>query len=581
MSNVASWIDRVEQALADLAGPDYAKATATPWRERANAESVHVTLYGPYDAGKTTLIKRLLVADGVKPPEWLTISGRPETMISGAVEAGPLTYQDTPGTASGNEAHDDGAAGTAMLTDILLITMTPRLFSDAEGDGGPLLRAAREHGRAARFVITQSDRLSADPVEQPDEHRELVAGKKRELAELLNRAGLRISADEIHVVSADPFGGVGSDPAPSAGDYEDGAGWDGVAGLHADLARQAADRAGLRQASAVRYWRAVGARALATADATAAQMRADIRDARHNLERAALGRGEIDVVDRTARAELLRDITAELHSAGSTVAGGSVESVLPVIEHRLQDRIGRWATVWSDKLTQAIDDAAQRLPQGLAQPSVSLQSYLRSVAGLAGGERPTPGSHLPTIIGRAERDAKILSDAIFQHQHFMSPATAKAELERFRNVKPDKLQEYLDTGGRIANADTSKAIEKSLSRSESFVRVLPVLVEIGGAVFEGVQSHLHEQKVQQERKRLREEIDNKAREITELVLGDESAGGVGWAIAVAAAHRGLGEQAPDPQVPDSLQADLDHLSAARTAFARVLAERPASIGTFG
>ena len=46
-----------------------------------------VTFFGPYDSGKSTLLKRLLVDEGCKVPDWLTISPRPETFEQNKIEA--------------------------------------------------------------------------------------------------------------------------------------------------------------------------------------------------------------------------------------------------------------------------------------------------------------------------------------------------------------------------------------------------------------------------------------------------------------------------------------------------------------
>ena len=76
------------------------------WAAFSELDYLRVTVYGPYDAGKTTLIKRLLIEDGTLVPGWLAISGRPETMKTAEAESGGIGYVDTPGTAGPSAEHD-------------------------------------------------------------------------------------------------------------------------------------------------------------------------------------------------------------------------------------------------------------------------------------------------------------------------------------------------------------------------------------------------------------------------------------------------------------------------------------------
>jgi hypothetical protein len=108
------WARELEQAMRAVAGGAWAEEVTAAWRRHADRSIVEVTLYGPYDADKSTLLKRLLVKDGTTVPAWLTVSARRETFELNEVRSGDLAFTDTPRTAG--ESAIDGTTAWFLET---------------------------------------------------------------------------------------------------------------------------------------------------------------------------------------------------------------------------------------------------------------------------------------------------------------------------------------------------------------------------------------------------------------------------------------------------------------------------------
>src|SRR5262249_30163596 len=119
---VAAWIQRVQELLHGLAG-DWVNDAVTQWTAFAARPLVRLTMHGPYSAGKSSLLKRILVADRTPVPDWLRIGGAPTSSALDEVDSGRLTWVDSPGTAAGNKQHDALAEEALALTDGVLIVL--------------------------------------------------------------------------------------------------------------------------------------------------------------------------------------------------------------------------------------------------------------------------------------------------------------------------------------------------------------------------------------------------------------------------------------------------------------------------
>ena len=95
-------IDAVRDWLSRLPGGGSPGGEhAADWDAFARVDRPVVTLFGSYDTGKSSLLRRLIADGGGTAPAWLTISARHETFEVNDVEVGGCVVRDTPGFAVG------------------------------------------------------------------------------------------------------------------------------------------------------------------------------------------------------------------------------------------------------------------------------------------------------------------------------------------------------------------------------------------------------------------------------------------------------------------------------------------------
>jgi predicted GTPase len=121
--------ERVLAAVRGVAGQPATDELEAQWSEHAARRAPVVTLFGSYDSGKSTLLKRLLVDAGVTVPDWLTIAARRDTFEVNEVKAMGCWFRDTPGIASGSVEHERAAREALTTTDVILIVFPPQLIT--------------------------------------------------------------------------------------------------------------------------------------------------------------------------------------------------------------------------------------------------------------------------------------------------------------------------------------------------------------------------------------------------------------------------------------------------------------------
>src|SRR3546814_12370279 len=100
-----TWTQAVLSVFERLVGAEQAAELASSLAGHAARDKGEVTFLGPYSPGKSSLLRRLVVDSGGEVPDWLTVSGRRETVELEGVDGGDLTVTDVPesGKASGRE----------------------------------------------------------------------------------------------------------------------------------------------------------------------------------------------------------------------------------------------------------------------------------------------------------------------------------------------------------------------------------------------------------------------------------------------------------------------------------------------
>lgn len=264
-----------------------------------------VTLFGSYDTGKSSLLRRLLVDSGGDVPGWLTISARHETFEVNDVEVGGCIIRDTPGFAVGAsdiraQNNSRRAMAAVGLTDVGIAVLTPQLAT-AERDMLQKLFTQGWPVGTMWFVISRFDEAGVDPEYGLAEYRELSECKVRELRELFDLD----DRTPVLVVSQDPFQTAGPDTDLSREIWDDFRGWDGMRDLaNAVEAVSPSALPGWRHAAGQRYWTAI-------LDETVTELRRQLADYTARAEVAASGvarrdgwESELDALDRAAHASL-------------------------------------------------------------------------------------------------------------------------------------------------------------------------------------------------------------------------------------------------------------------------------------
>lgn len=248
--------DGLRSWLGEVSGAESVERLDSVWAEFASRDQPVATLYGAFDTGKSSVLRRLLVDSGQQVPEWLTISARHETFTNQFADLGACAVRDTPGLSPGGQdarslKNSQVARDALGLTDVLLVTLNPQLPTGERTELLDVLADTWAHG-CVWFLISRADEGGVDPTIDPAGFEDWSQRKRTELRSSMNLD----EATPIHVVIPD-FGQLGAfvtDPAPSTWDISRP--WDGMDHLRASLADLSRhDLAASRSAAEQRFWR--------------------------------------------------------------------------------------------------------------------------------------------------------------------------------------------------------------------------------------------------------------------------------------------------------------------------------------
>lgn len=190
-----------------------------------------VVILGDYSAGKSSLVKRLLVEMSGSVPDDLHVRGSVATSTASTYELDHIRLVDTPGFQSGKAAHDqqalEAAAGAALVLVVvhvnLLIGDMALLELIVKGTDETVAKDGR-----ILYLINRSDELGVDPTSSPEDYLLLRRRKADELIAALGSRRIFVDKSEVHALAGDPFGEVGGQLDVSRGDFDSNRDWDGV-----------------------------------------------------------------------------------------------------------------------------------------------------------------------------------------------------------------------------------------------------------------------------------------------------------------------------------------------------------------
>ena len=492
----ANWPERVQEWFADHMLPDNPEHPAAAWEQHAASALPILTLFGAYDSGKSSLLRRLLVDGGATCPEWLTISARHETFDARLVELSGLRLRDTPGLSPEaddprGEENNRLAFAAAGLTDALLVVLSPQLAT-SEFDALRKIVDQRWPPGSLRFAISRFDEAGVDPTGDRSQYEDLAARKVGEL-----RKQLDLSQDvPVSVVVPDAFQLAGDLRQPDPSTWDSFRDWDGMRQFQEGLTSLSAQTPYLRAAAAVRYWAA----ALRTASTRLAEQQEPLRSA---LETTKQGRKRteqlmmrLDELEAAARAELDGRLASVLDQALQAGLGDDA---------RLRERTETALRDWFDKsraeLSRFAQEAETELARQMSRPAWrDLEDLL---LGLFPESAEEP-SAAPARDEAAPGEAGRLGPRLLELNTSFSKSLKDVKAVFAKRTRDYSASAKTRTPTATAGAPLTGA-GRVLEAGEVLVAVGPVLVD----VFNLISEWKHEREQNEAQERTLQEIEQK------------------------------------------------------------------------
>lgn len=397
-----AWIEHVWTSLRMFSAGTSTAQLEAAWRNHQQRRRPVAAIFGAYDAGKSSLLKRLLFEDGAKIPDDLTVSGRRETFSVDEADGLGWTYRDSPGIAGGNDEHDQKALESLDLADLLVWVLPPQLVTsnkegfDSIATGERFAVNSEQVSASLMAVISRIDEAGIDAETNPQGFSDLCARKQAEFASLLASIGVNPPRWGIIPLSADPYQGVGNE-VPDASIYAMGEGWDGVPELRATLEHAASHAEELRTLAGFRYASSV-VRALSI---TVQNERIEREDAlqtiSNELERLKLWSTSLQTLRNKCASDLHRTVEDELLSASRSGTTAAAEA----LEKKLSAAIDRWGDQASAEFEQLAASAEQEVGQRARSPSTDRLKRLIIELSDPGtpGSKPDAGGRIRKYVG--------------------------------------------------------------------------------------------------------------------------------------------------------------------------------------
>lgn len=512
------WLDRAIDAIREAAGEEGAKAINAEWSAFDAVDMPVVTVFGSYDSGKSTLLKRLLVDAGEDVPSWLTVSARRETFEIKEVDALGCRFRDTPGIAGGNSEHEQIAREAVTSSDVILLVVPPQLLTgDREAvisvlSGETFRKGGLPMAGAVLTAIAKLDEGSVDPTEDQDSYHEYLIRKQKEWSKLLETTHVDLPEKSIFMVAADPFQRVGNDPSPSPSDYRmEYRAWDGVGVLSSAIEELPRQFHSLRPAAQRRFFcsRMEALRQAAEARGIDVKLARDV--AKENRERFSLLQQQLEALLGAARASLdgvLEDVLV-------TAARSRIESsdaVNEFLEPRMNKAVGRW---WDDQmasLQKLIGEAEAQVETRTRSTGTSKARRTLDADDIRGGnETSLSKDRLTSIFNKA----KALLKDYHEHKLGMKLSKAREELRKLDQAK--NFNEYAKAAGRRESFKTLAEAEKAkmIVGFHVTASVAPAVIELGALIWEESQRRKNEQENVKRRDAIRETLRKEAVKIAD------------------------------------------------------------------
>ena len=484
------WTETLWSVLSELpASPEVLAEQKRRWDDVRTSDSVRIVIFGAYDAGKSTLLKRLLVDAGTGAPEWLTISGRRETFEVGAVQWEGILFLDTPGLSGGNDQHERITFDAMQIADAYLWVLPPQLvtadnqvFLDFVGGrhfSGSL--PVSMLAAATIAVVARMDEAGIDPEDNPNGFCELATRKTSEFQSMLRAGGVKGEVRAVHCVAADPYQLVGTDPAPKRDRYDHGRHWDGVGALADSLRSLCPERETLRAAGGARFVAGLGCVARETLKNMIADHEHNVKTCANEIEHHSLIEQRLNALKQQAAADLHQRVEEELLHASRI---GS-ESAAKTLEESLSRVVDEWSKTSLADYRQLVTEVEFEVQERMDRPS------LVGIRGLHQESTDEHASQRPDVVAK-KIGKRILGFGPELRRAFDTYASSKlggidlkTAANRLQEIETSgkTIKDFLKTHGRkstfasIGQADTANRL---VTMGRLMNAAGPLLEQLGG-----------------------------------------------------------------------------------------------------
>lgn len=577
MATVALWSEQVRERVLELTDRDHVAQADAAWNDFAARPQLVVTVYGPYNAGKTTLIRRLLIEDGTPIPDALHVSAAPETAEVRSVDSGALRYVDTPGMRAGTAGLGADADRSLLVTDAVLMVAPVQLLTDGRDEFLSVVTGSRFNPHrplplpdgAIRFVIGKADE-GADP-DYEEDYRQWRDAKT---ADLVSQLSDRIEAGQVHAVIAGPSGlRVTAERVEQLHELGD---LDGIAPLREALRSLVPRREGLREAARVRFWAATGSRVLDQALAWTEELRGREATVQAEVTRFDQFLGLLESLRKSAESQLRQRMSAMAAELGEQQSGKG----LAVARERFTRMVEEWTEQSFAQLRALIEQAAaDQQEQSTAVAWREAGQLVADILDVREPGRALDRAAKTTVLvgGLAER----LRDASAQRMALRTQAPAApvsvslprktTKIERIREhtwfQSPDGGLTYRTTERVHRTVDGSRGLQQ-LSNAVS--KAAPAILAGGAAALQAWNEN-RERRLEQERRfATRDELRAAADTVVEAVLNSE---GTGWNAQVDAVEEDFQNRRPGPMAA-TIKAEIEHCEEKTKALGALLRNPP-------
>lgn len=511
---VNRWIGQAWSALESIPGAsDAVVQERRRWEEFRNLGTLELVVFGAYDAGKSSLMKRLLVDWGAPVPDWLTVSGRRETFEAKRAEAPGLGLTDTPGLGSGNSEHDDLTLSAMRLADAYLWVLPPQLLTTGKDRYLEVLFGAVGIAGATAAIVARMDEAGVDPSDNEVGFTNLCSKKKEELSSLVAAASSDKQLRSIHCVVADPYQMVGNMPNPETEIYDIGRDWDGVQDLAVEVLALRKQRSDLRPRAGARFVRLLLRDVRDELVRLAEDLALSKEGMDNEVDRHAIYVERLDALQRQAGAELHRRIEDALLSVSRS--GDTGADSIRILEEALPKVVDDWAEGSFAEYRQLVGELELEVRERMAGPS--MEGFRRLAQEAEAQEAKPKGPKIdPLKTGRkALAFGPALRKAFEKYAAAELGMTIKVAADRLQKLESsgETVEAFIKSQGRRAafrSAEHAKKASQFVKWASVLDAVGPLVEQLGGALLE-VASEVMTAKRAEERAQQRLELRRQLR----------------------------------------------------------------------